>query len=153
MAKSTSLQAASPASLFPMPEPDAAKETSVFYGRRCLEQLTKFHRVGLWRKTFLDFLILQTGWSFSRCVPIWKIQGTKCSQLLFRLVPLEPRTGASVCGLLPTPNAADGEHKGEIIKDRRRTYRKSGTKRQLMLQDLAVSGLLPTPTASLANDG
>ena len=153
MAKLTSLQAASPVSLFPTPESDEEKVTSDFYGRQCLEQLKKFPRVGLWRRMLLDFLILKVGWSFDKCVPIWKLKGTKCSQLLFQLAPLAHRTGASVCGLLPTPSASEGERAEMVLKDRRRTYRRSGTKRQLMLRDMAASGLLPTPTASLAKDG
>lgn len=153
MAKLTSLQAASPVSLFPTQESDEEKVTSDFYGRRCLEQLKKFPRVGLWRRMLLDFLILKAGWSFDKCVPIWKLKGTKCSQLLFQLAPLAHRTGGNVFGLLPTPSASEGERAGMILKDRRRTYRRSGTKRQLMLRDMAASGLLPTPTASLAKDG
>lgn len=150
MAKLTSLQAASLVSLFPTQESDEEKVTSDFYGRRCLEQLKKFPRVGLWRRMLLDFLILKAGWSFDKCVPIWKLKGTKFSQLLFQLAPLAHRTDGNVFGLLPTPSASEGERAGMILKDRRRTYRRSGTKRQLMLRDMAASGLLPTPTASTA---
>lgn len=54
--------------------------------------------------------------------------------------------------LLPTPTATDATRGGEIVTSRRK-IRPSGTEYSLTLNDLAKSGLLPTPIASDKNGG
>ena len=54
--------------------------------------------------------------------------------------------------LLPTPTATDATRGGEIVTSRRK-IRPSGTEYSVTLNDLAKSGLLPTPVASDKNGG
>src|SRR5512133_3932920 len=84
--KSTSLPVDSPASPTQWQENEKAKKMRDISGRRCLEQLERFNRVGSWGKTFLALLIGQEGWYSTKCRLTWKLRGTKYSQLYCQLV-------------------------------------------------------------------
>ncbi len=130
------------------------KKMSATYGRKCLEQLAKFARVGLWAKTFSALLIGQEGWSSTRCRLIWKLKGTRYSRFYFQLRPLALPTEGIEFGLWPTPQATERHRTDVAIQMKnegkplyyRRT--KDGKARQFSPLDYAIwKGLIPTPTA------
>lgn len=147
------------------------------YGRRCCEQFERLPLVGSWAKMFSASLIGRREWFSSRCALIWRMQATRCNRILFRLVPSMRRTAEIACGsspivgmmptmvtqglkycnekgqsafvplwMLPTPSATCGERGGQIVAGKQKT-RPSGVTFSSNLNDLAKSGLLPTPNA------
>ncbi len=121
-------------------ERSSAKTTTVTSGRKCLEQLEKFDRVGSWAKTFTGLLIGQTGLSSKRYNLIWRLKGTKYNRIYCQLSLLERPTKEIEFGLLPTPLSRDW--KGPLNKDN------ISKRKSPRLNDLANVGLLPTPLAS-----
>jgi hypothetical protein len=77
-------------------------------------------------------------WSSKKCALTWKVKGTKYNRYFCQLVPLAHRTEETEFGLLPTPNASEGE-KGA------KTYNLNSQMGR-GLSAMAGSGLLPTPT-------
>ena len=150
MGKLTSLQAVSPASLFPLQESERGQTTSVISGRKCCEFYRRFNRVGSLQKTFADCLIGSREWYSSACALIWKMQGTKSGRLLFRLAPLARRTDATEFGLLPTPTAFTSKTEDLNKRNARmeRIKAKGFSTWTEPLSILAIKGLLPTPTSS-----
>lgn len=170
---STSSPEVSPASRSASPENGAERRTSATCGRKCLEQYARFVPAGSWAKMFSELLIGRTDWYSSRCALTWKMRGTPYSRLYFRLAPSTPRTAGTEYGLLPTamtqglkihgkngsepiaitmlptPHASDASRGGQKVTGLYKT-RKSGQTYMSLLNDLAVSGLLPTPNASEA---
>src|SRR5664279_3745844 len=69
----------------PLQEKEKAKKMRDTSGRKCLEQLERFNRVGLWGRMFLASLIGQEGWYSTKCRLIWKLRGTKYSRLYCQL--------------------------------------------------------------------
>ena len=101
---STSSAAASHArtSASPAREPDSLERGPVF-GMSSLGSLASYdHATSSWRTSQLS--LLEDSTPFSGRFPR---SGMTRSGTLFQLVPLVPRIGASGCGLLPTPTAAD----------------------------------------------
>ena len=84
---STSLVEASLVNPTQVQESDLAKKMRDTSGRKCLEQLGKFSRVGLWARTFADLLIGTGDWYSTRCNLTWKLKATKCFRFYFQLVP------------------------------------------------------------------
>jgi hypothetical protein len=85
-------------------ESGSEKRMNAIYGPKCLEQLEKFSRVGLWAKTFSALLIGREDWYSTKCKLTWKLRGTKFSRMYFQLVPSTLRTEGIGFGLLPTTN-------------------------------------------------
>lgn len=71
-------------------------------GRRCCEQYASLSLVGSWAKMFSELLIGRTDWYSSRCALIWRMKATRCSRILFRLVPSMLPTEEIECGSSPT---------------------------------------------------
>ena len=100
--ESTSLQAASPASLSALPANAKARRTTATSGRKCLEQFGRFAPVGSWARTFSELLIGRGEWFSNRCALTWRLAGTKSNRIYFRLVPSALPTEGTDAGLLPT---------------------------------------------------
>ena len=71
-------------------------------GRKCCELYASLPLAGSWAKMFLELLIGRTDWYSSRCALIWKMKATRCSRILFRLVPSMRPTEETECGSSPT---------------------------------------------------
>lgn len=115
------------------------------------------------------------GLVFERVCADLRRQDTRCSRTLFRLavsalptvgtdaglLPTVQTQGLERCVngrtefmptvLLPTPHASDASRGGQKVTGLYKT-RKSGLTYMSLLNDLAVSGLLPTPTANDAKN-
>src|SRR6478609_4851280 len=150
MVQSTLFQEDSHANPTALQGKEKAKRMNATYGQRCLEQLEKFSRVGLWVKTFSDLLIGQGDWYSTKCKLTWKLKGTKYSRMYFQLVPKTLRTEGIGFGLLPTPTVAETIEPIEPRKvfGNNRIKSNQGIEGQCKLTDLAMNDLLPTPTAS-----
>lgn len=129
-AASTYSQADFPASLLARQANDSERQITATSGRRCCERFAKLPLAGSWAKMFTDLLIGREDWFSKPCVLIWKMQGTRFSRILFRLVPSARRTDATEFGLLPT-----------VMTQGLKVCGKNGTE----FMDLK---LLPTPTAT-----
>lgn len=92
----------SPANRSALQASEEARAIIATSGRRCYEQFARLPLVGSWAKMFSALLIGRTDWFSTRCVLTWKMQATKCSRLLFRLVPSMRHTDEIACGSLPT---------------------------------------------------
>lgn len=92
-----------------------------------------------WRSTFSAMLISGGNWANGRCALEWKFKETKTNRFFIKLL-----AGKSV-HILPTPLAADGNRTGEMVAGKRK-IRNSGYRGTSNLVDMALSGLLPTPT-------
>jgi hypothetical protein len=149
----TFLQEDSLASPTAQPANGLAKRMNATYGPKCLEQLEKFNRVGLWAKTFSALLIGQGDWYSTRCKLTWKLRGTKFGRMYFQLAPKMLPTEGTEFGLLPTPLATDTIETPEARDvtwkgNSPRIMSKQGTDGQAKLSDLAQNRLLPTPDCS-----
>lgn len=144
-------------------------------GPRCSTLFGLFDRAGSLARTFTESLIGRKGWSSNRCALTWRRQDTRCSRTLYRLavsalptvgtdaglLPTVQTQGLKRCVngrtefmptvLLPTPHASDASRGGQKVTGLYKT-RKSGLTYMSLLNDLAVSGLLPTPTANDAKN-
>lgn len=114
-------------------------------GQKCLESFGRFPRAGLWAKTFAGLLIGMEGWYSTKCRLTWKLRATKSSRFYFQLAPSTRRTEGIESGLLPTPIATELSGGPRRVTGRRK---KNGTWWSVKLQDMAASGLLPTPLVS-----
>lgn len=152
-------------------ESGEAQKTTATCGPRCSTLFGLFAPAGSWARTFTESLIGRKGWSSNRCALTWRRQDTRCSRTLFRLAvsalptvgtdaglsPTVQTQGLKRCVngrtefmptvLLPTPHASDASRGGQKVTGLYKT-RKSGLTYMSLLNDLAVSGLLPTPTAN-----
>ncbi len=144
--KSTSLLAGFPASHTVLPEKGWEKMMPATCGPQCLEQLSKSDHVGSWAKMFSELLVGMIAWYSRKCTLTWKLKVTKFNRMYFRLLPSVRPTGGTGYGLLPTVLASEGMGRGEMVTSRTKT-RPSGKSYWARLSDLAISGLLPTPTA------
>jgi hypothetical protein len=134
-------------------ESDSVKRMRDTSGLRCLEQFGRFNRPGLWAKTFVGLLIGTEGWYSTRCKLIWKLKATKSHRFYFQLVPSTLPTEGTEFGLLPTPLAQAREQKSFDKYDQRmeRLVEKGHKPFTMPLDQMALRGLLPTPTASDKN--
>lgn len=149
---STCLQADSPASRSVSQARERARTITATYGQRCCEQFEKLRHVGLWAKTFSALLIGRTEWYSSRCNLIWKMLGTKCNRILFRLAPSMRPIAETGCGLLPTVRTTDSGGRGTVrdVEYRNGSYSRTnrkGVRFGVNLSDVLASGLLPTVKA------
>lgn len=87
----TLFRADSPVSRFPLPGSDEARRMTVTSGLKCLELYQNSGPLGSLVRTLLGSSI----WRSTQCYLTWKISGTPAKRLLFRLVPLMPRTGGT----------------------------------------------------------
>ena len=110
-------------------------------GRRCVESLMRFDRVGWWAKTYAAFLIGERVWSSSRCRLIWKLRGTGSGRVYCQLVVLEPSIAGTGFGLLPTPLVFPAARRLQDEKNISRSGKRTG----LMLLQMARENLLPAP--------
>lgn len=101
--KLTYLQAASPASLFPLLENNLEQTTTAICGARCYELLQMSNRPSLLAKTLLTSKI----WHSKMCSLTWHHWVTLSNVLTFRLVPLVRHTKDKEHGLLPTTSHAN----------------------------------------------
>ena len=154
--KSTSLQEASLASHSAPQESEKEKKTSATCGLKCLEQFGRFNRATLWAKTFSALLIGQEGWYSKRCKLTWKLKGTTCNRLYFRLQASAHPTEEIEYGLLPTVGASDATTGAIIGKNDTFVITSTGMPRKINqngvdgsvgLARLGKLGMLPTPTA------
>lgn len=96
---------------------------------------------------FSDLLIGMEGWYSTKCRLTWKLRGTKYNRLYFQLVPSTHHTEGIEFGLLPTVTTQETPHlQAELTETNRRTA-SNGNSHSLNIADLAVRGMLPTPTA------
>ena len=144
--KSTFSPADSPASHTVSPEKGWERMIHATCGRQCLEQFSKSDRIGSWAKMFSELLVGMRAWYSRRCTLTWKMKVTKFNRMYFRLLPSVRPTAGTGYGLLPTVLASEGMGRGETVTSRTKT-RSSGKSYRARLSDLAISGLLPTPTA------
>ncbi len=127
---------------------DLERKMSDTSGQRCLERFGKFSRHGLWAKTFSALLIGQEGWYSTKCRLIWKLKGTKYNRMYFQLAPSTLPTDEIGYGLLPTPQAMDMmQNPTREITPSGRIISNQGHNGSAPLKDLAMNGMLPTPTA------
>lgn len=156
-------------------ESGEAQKTTATCGPRCSTLFGLFDPAGSWARTFTESLIGRKGWYSSRRVLIWKLKATKYNRIYFQLavstlptvgtdaglLPTVQTQGLKRCVngrtefmptvLLPTPHASDASRGGQKVTGLYKT-RKSGLTYMSLLNDLAVSGLLPTPTANDAKN-
>ena len=157
--------------------PENAKErkTPATYGPQCSVSFGLFDRDGSLARTFTESLIGRRDWSSNRRALTWRKQDTRCNRTLYRLavsalptvgtdaglLPTVQTQGLKRCVngrtefmptvLLPTPHASDASRGGQKVTGLYKK-RKSGLTYMSLLNDLAASGLLPTPTASDAKN-
>lgn len=170
--------AAFPASRSVMPGSDEARKMTATSGRTCSAVLTKSNPIGLLLKTLLEssrwsskarFLRWQVQPTYSIRSTIFedtdcarplpcnasattlKVTDIPSSRCLFRLVPLEPRTGetgssSSDTEMLPTPVVVDNPHPNSKVNEHGRRYNnKQESSHSMGLADRAHHLLLPTP--------
>ncbi len=110
--KSTCSPAAFRASLFPLPDADEERQTTVSSGQRCFDLWLRAHQNGSSLKTFMASFLSKTAWYSDRCSMIWSPQITSANRSLFRLAAFQHHTFATDFGLLPTVVAADSKDRG-----------------------------------------
>ena len=142
--------AASHASPTHLQENGSERKMNATYGQRCLEQYGRFNRGGLLAKTFPALLIGMEGWYSTRCRLTWKLKGTKYNRTYFQLAVSTLPTEGIGFGLLPTPTVAETIEPKEARKvfGNMRIKSNNGVEGQCKLTDLAMNGLLPTPTVN-----
>ena len=168
---STSLPVDSPVSRSRSQENAKGQKTTAIYGPQCSTLFELFDPAGSWQRTFSELLIGRKDWYSTRCALTWKRTATKYNRSLFRLavsvlptaeteyglLPTVQTQGLKHCengrtkfmqtDLLPTPHASDASRGGQKVTGLYKR-KKSGLTYMSLLNDLAVSGLLPTPTAN-----
>src|SRR5690606_22983341 len=150
----TLLPEGSPASRFPQPGSEKAKQMTVTSGRRCLEVLQKVGQPSSLLRTFLE----SSDWHSTKCLLTWKEkgigitstvkEGRKSHRLSFQLAVSMPRTEGTGFGLLLTPTSIQVLKSPEDYQKQKqgKDWKHNGTKYTNLLSQ--VVGLLPTPTAA-----
>jgi hypothetical protein len=133
-------------------EDEKARRTIDSSGRKCLESLERFGRVGSLEKMFSAFLIGGGGWYSNRCWLSWKLRGTRYGRTYCQLQVRERHIAGTGSGLLPTPVAIDGANIQQLRKSTQVGLRR-GWVRGMTLTHRMVMGMLPTPTASSDKKG
>ena len=112
--KSTALPEDSHANPIQPPESEKEMTTTVRSGLKCLESFKRLRRPGLLAKTLLASSAWTAGVYSPEYSLTWKMQGIARKHILFRLSLSERRTGETGFGLLPTATTSnatgDGEH-------------------------------------------
>ena len=116
------------ASLFPQPDSEEARRTTVTSGLRCSELYKSAGRLGCLQK----MLLVTSRWVSTKCFLTWKDKTTPANRLLFQLVPKMPVTDEIESGLWRTPMNCD--------------YKNMTYAKQEYLSDQVK--MWPTPTAS-----
>lgn len=128
-----------------MPGSEKACRMTATSGQKCYESFVKLGLGSSWAKTFMASLLGTKGWFSTRCYLTWKLQGTKRSRWLFRLVPSMPRTDETGFGLLPTMTVQDANG--------RSYHYQRGDKTKQVPSLLGTARLWPTPRATDWKDG
>ncbi len=171
--ESPSSREASPVNPSPWPDSDAERKITVSSGLRCCELYPKSSPLMSLVKTLLASSrmyspVMRLKWvakplysekvitrkkvkkrnggcmSWSESVETLSERDIPSNRLLYQLVPSVRHTGETGYGLLPTTNATMGARGGQHVDGKLKT-RPSGVTYASNLNDLAVSGLLPTP--------
>src|SRR6185437_3231868 len=87
---------------------EKAQGMTDFSGRKCVESLWRFNRIGLLGRTFSGYLIGEGVWRSKECRLTWKLRGTKFGRIFCLLRVSVRRTSGIGFGLLPTPDASLG---------------------------------------------
>ncbi len=114
---SSSSAVGSPASRFPLPGSDEARQMTAISGRKWFAALTLSGPLG----SLARMCLASSRWHSTRCVLTWNVSTTPSGRSVYRLVPSMPRTSGNGSGLwpfIPTPNAVDG--KGGGLNNRNR---------------------------------
>lgn len=138
-------QEGSPVSRSVMQGREKEQQTIAISGRKCLEQLEKFNRVGSWAKMFAGLLIGRKGWYSTRCRLIWKLKATKCCRFYFQLAVLGRHTNAIECGLWQTPTVSDSAKR--VFSVNSRGEPKLSAQAKIGWPASGKMWMLPTPTA------
>jgi hypothetical protein len=130
-------------------ESDLAKKMNAIYGPKCLDAYERLPRVTSWAKMFAALLIGMEGWYSTKCVLTWKILGIKSRPLLYLRARSMRHINEREFGLLPTPLAQCFEQINTEAYDARmqRIKAKGHTVFTMPLDQMAIRGILPTPTA------
>ncbi len=140
-----------PASLSAVRDDERERQMTVISGRKCIESLERFGRVGSLAKMFSVCLIGEAVWFSSRCRLTWKLKATRSGRMYCQLQVSERRTGGTGFGLLPTPTAMMNEESVETFEARKkRLGRKSISpnlhkRLNLMIRSSGVFGIGPEP--------
>lgn len=108
MNKYTSSQGGSLASRSHTLDEEKERMTTAISGQRCFESYNSTSPHGSSLKTCVASLLGTKGWYSKQCALIWKAKVTKYNRLLFQLAPSVRPIGEKGSGLLPTPDANDG---------------------------------------------
>lgn len=126
-------------------------------GRKLLEQLKRFDRVGSLAKMFTACLIGTEAWFSTRSKLSWKLRGLKSSHHLYcQLAVSTLRTKETEFSLLPTPVVMDTNVNPEVIDARRERLKEkkiNGNGFGQTLGEMAAKSLLPTPQARDEKNG
>ena len=98
-----------------LPGSEEARKMTVTSGRKCLELYQNSGPVGLLVRMLLGLSI----WRSTRCTLTWKTKVTPSKRLLFRLVPLTPRTEETGAQLWPTVTT-------DSVSQRTKRYKQGG---------------------------
>ena len=126
----------SPASRFPSPGSDEARQMTVTCGLKCLELCKISGPLG----SLVRMLLGSSVWRSTRCYLTWKVSATPAKRLLYRLVPSMPRIGGTDVRLWHTVTAFDATC-GDL-----ESKEFTGTKHAMRL--IQAARLWTTPTAS-----
>ncbi len=140
---STSSLAASPASLFPLPDAEQAPKTTVISGQRCSALYAISNPDGLSLKMCADYLVKKGEWYSSKCALTWKEKRTKFKRLLFQLQASALLTEETGYGLLPTAVAND-DNKSPAAHMAMKARMKGGPRYKPTSLQVVIK-MLPTP--------
>lgn len=145
----SSSQEDSPASHTQAQESDLGKMTSDISSRRCLESFKRLSQPTSWGKTFMDSLIGTEAWCSKKCVLTWRLLGTQYNRYYCQLRASVRLTTECESGLLPTPMAQAFEQVNTEAYNARmeRIIAKGHKPFTMPLDQMAIRGMLPTPTA------
>ena len=103
------------ASLFPEPDSEEARKTTVTSGLRCSELYKSAGRLGCLQR----MLLVTSQWVSTKCFLTWKEKTTPANRLLFQLVPKMPATDETESGLwVGTPKATQSIRSEKFRKGR-----------------------------------
>lgn len=143
-----------PASRFPLPGSDEARQMTVTSGLKCCGLLMNSDLLSSLVKMFL----VSSQWHSTRCLMTWKPAVTKRGRLLFRLRVWVPGTEETDCGLWPTPTDASkgggSSRSGDRIDETptlqgmaRKGLRMKGGPRNTVTSLQVMAKMFPTPTS------
>ena len=114
-----------------LPGSEEARRMTVISGRKCCELYKNSGPLGLLVRMLLGSSI----WRSTRCTLTWKTKVIPSKRLLFRLVPLTPRTGETGASLWPTVTT-------NSVSQRTKRYKQGGLPLAMVVK------MWSTPTAT-----